>query len=143
MELDLSAIASAAVNAARNRLKMDTYYPQEVRNRMCVHVAPAALRGGTGVFTIWSGLSHIATKFSPCRIFPPFFSAVVVLAPLFHCNTTRHLLNRAATVKVGKGEGIDLVLTKLAVAVSQESEDGLPAGIALAPLSYGVVPSLV
>lgn len=31
IELDLSAIASAAVNAARNGLKMDTYYPHEVR----------------------------------------------------------------------------------------------------------------
>ncbi|CAM9580856.1 unnamed protein product, partial [Ectocarpus fasciculatus] len=30
VELDLSAIASAAVNAANNGLKMDTYYPQEV-----------------------------------------------------------------------------------------------------------------
>lgn len=30
VELDLGAIASAAVNAATNGLKMDTYYPQEV-----------------------------------------------------------------------------------------------------------------
>ncbi|CAM9837755.1 unnamed protein product [Pylaiella littoralis] len=30
VEIDLSAIASAAVNAATNGLKMDTYYPQEV-----------------------------------------------------------------------------------------------------------------
>ncbi|CAM9672252.1 unnamed protein product [Ectocarpus sp. 4 AP-2014] len=30
VELDLSAIASAAVNAANNGLKMDTYYPHEV-----------------------------------------------------------------------------------------------------------------
>lgn len=30
VELDLSAIASAAVNAATNGLRMDTYYPQEV-----------------------------------------------------------------------------------------------------------------
>eukprot|EP00903_Cladosiphon_okamuranus_P014851 g13752.t1 len=30
VELDLSAIASAAINAARNGLKMDTYHPQEV-----------------------------------------------------------------------------------------------------------------
>ncbi len=32
VELDLSAIASAAVNANNNGLKMDTYYPQEVRS---------------------------------------------------------------------------------------------------------------
>lgn len=30
VELDLGAIASAATNAAKNGLEMDTYYPQEV-----------------------------------------------------------------------------------------------------------------
>lgn len=39
MELDLSAIASAATNAARNGLKMDTYYPQEVGYRIGVAFA--------------------------------------------------------------------------------------------------------
>lgn len=39
VELDLGAIASAAVNAAKNDLKMDTYYPQEVggsRRTLCL-----------------------------------------------------------------------------------------------------------
>lgn len=46
VELDLGAIASAAVNAARNGLKMDTYHPQEVYYRVCMDVASAGLWEG-------------------------------------------------------------------------------------------------
>lgn len=45
VELDLSAIASAATNAARNGLKMDTYYPQEVG----YHIGAAPTGLGHGV----------------------------------------------------------------------------------------------
>lgn len=45
VELDLSAIASAATNAARNGLKMDTYHPQEVG----YHIGAAPTGLGHGV----------------------------------------------------------------------------------------------